>query len=252
MKQVFLPVIFFCLLSGCGKHNDKPGDPGNRPDPIPPPDVRIRSINNDTYSYDSLGRLSQALYSNSIVVRTDYAYTNTAVIATDFDGNGNVHPGGAVATIGPNGLATEQKYKFDPGMPALVLSFTYNAKRQLVEELESNEGTAPDLRTVYYYSQYDLDSLKVYYVPDNTLIASDRFEYYTDKYNTLGRESNGISFLGVWSAHLVKKDVQVNGGATPVTTVTEYTYEFDAQNRAVKSHKIVNGTTYPEVNYTYY
>jgi hypothetical protein len=249
MKQVFLPVVFVCLLSGCGKHNDRPGDPGTQPGPIPPINVRIKSINNNTYSYDSLGRLTQAFYSNSIVARTDYTYTKTAVTGTDFDREGKVHPGNVVYTMGPDGLATQEKYIFDPGAPALLLGFTFNSDRQLVEQTAGNEGEAPDMRTVYYYSQFNLDSLKTYSLPDNKLVSYERFEYYKDKFNTLGFESNGVSFLGAGSAHLVKKEVRVNYAAT---TVIEYTYEFDAQNRAVKSHHIVDGAPFSDQTIAYY
>jgi len=249
MKQVFLPVVFVCLLSGCGKHNDKPGDPGTQPSPIPPINVRLKSINFNTYTYDSLGRLSQAFYSNSIVARTDYTYTKTTVTGTDFDRAGKIHPGGAVYTIGPDGLATREKYIFDPGVPALLLSFTFNAKRQLVEQVAGAEGEAPGTRVLYYYHQFNLDSLKLYSLPDNKLISYERFEYYTDKYNTIGYESYGVSFLGAGSANLLKKDIRVD---YPTTTVTEYTYQFDDRNRAIASHKVVDGASVSDLAYTYF
>jgi hypothetical protein len=249
MKQVFLPVVFFCLLSGCGKHNDKPDNPGAQPGSIPPINVRIKSINNNTYSYDSLGRLSQAFYSNSVVARTDYTYTKTVVTGTDFDRQGKVHPGSVVYTIGPDGLATQEKYIFDPGAPALVLGFTFNADRQLVEQIAGDEGQAPTMRTVYYYRQFNLDSLKTYSLPDNKLVSYERFEYYTDKYNTIGFESNGVSFLGAGSANLLKKDIRVD---YPTTTVTEYTYQFDDRNRTIQSHKVVDGASVSDLAYTYF
>ena len=249
MKQVLLYCMAFCLLIGCSKHHDKPAAPGNDPDPAPAKPLRIKSINGNTFNYDSLGRLIRSFYSNSITARTEYTYTRDSMIGRDYDRQGNLHGGSQVFYFGSDGLATREKYIIDNSITPLILTFTYNSQHQLIGQIVGEEGKAPTTRSTYYYSKGNMDSSKTYSIPDNTLLSYERFEYYTDKPNLLSNEHNGISFVGVGNANLAKKEVRVNSGAT---TTTEYTYEFDSGQRPAKSHTNVDGASWTDLTYTWF
>jgi len=247
MKQLLLYGAALCLLISCGKHNDKPAGP-NDPDPSPAR-LRIKSINGNTYGYDSLGRLVRSSYSNSLTVRTEYTYTKDSVIGSDYNLQGDRVGSGTVYYLGGDGLATSGKYIFNPSIAPILLSFKYNGDRQLIEQAVGEDGKDPANHTLYYYSKGNLDSAKTISIPDNRLLQLERYEYYTDQPNLLNNESNGIAFVGAGSANLVKKEVQVNTGAT---TTIEYTYEFDTQKRPVKRHITVDGAPWADLTYTWF
>ena len=249
MKQVLLFAFIFCVLFSCGKHNDKPGNPGNTPDPAPTGNLRIKSSSGFTYAYDSLGRLTKSFYSNSFPARTEYRYTETTVTGTDFGTNGTSFGERIIYTIGANGLATSEKYIVSGGSAPIITAYTYNTDRQLVEEIANEEGKAPVSRTINYFNKGNRDSIKSFSISNGKLLSYIRFEYYTDKPNLLGYENNGISYLGASSVNLLKKYVSIGLGDT---TVTEFTYEFDAQKRPAKSHMLQNGAPFSDVIYTYF
>jgi YD repeat-containing protein len=239
------------LLAGCGKHNDHPGNPGNgggQPDPS----VRIKSTNNTTYTYDGQGRLARATYTNSLTARTDYTYFRDSVVATDFNLQGNPHGGGVTFYLSDDGLMRNARYTIDSTIPPLILKLTYNADRQFVEQTVTEEGKDPDLRTIRYYSKGNIDSAKTFTIPGNVVAEVERFDYYTDRHNYLSNEHNGISFTGVSSVNLVKKEVQEYPGSNVGTRVLVYTYEFDEKGRPVMRHTTLDGVPQPDLSYTWY
>jgi hypothetical protein len=248
MKQLLLYCAALCLLTSCSKHNDKPADP-NDPDPKPSIHLRIKSINGNTYAYDSLGRLVKSFYSNSLTARTEYTYTKDSLVGSDFDLQGNRVGSAAVYYLGSDGLATSEKYIIDPSIAPIILSFTYNADRRIVDQTVGEKGKTPTNHTLYFYSKGNLDSSKAISIPDNKVLQVERFEYYTDQPNLLNNESNGVAFIGVGSTNLVKKEVRVNDGAT---TTIEYTYEFDTQKRPVKRHITIDGAPWTDLTYTWF
>jgi len=248
MRQICVLSAILFLLFSCGKHNDKPGNPGNIPDPTPTAKLRIKSSSGFTYAYDSLGRLTKSFYSNSFPARTEYTYTETTVTGTDFGTNGTSYGERIIYTIGSDGLATSEKYILPAGEPPIITAYTYNTDRQLVEEIANEEGKAPVSRTIHYYNKGNRDSLKSFSLSNGKLLSYIRFEYYTDKPNLLGYENNGISYMGASSVNLLKKYVRIELGDT---TTTEMTYEFDAQKRPATSHVIQNGAPLSDVTYTY-
>ena len=251
MKQVCIVALAFCLLLSCRKDHGKPGEGHNPP---PAAKIRIKTITSNgitnTYVYDSLDRLLRSNYGNGQIALTDYTYTDTTVADTNSWRDGSRE---AVQMelfrVGANGLATSEKYVVGPTVPSIIYTFTYNSAKQLVEQTVGEEGTPPVSRTVYFYSNGNMDSCKIYNLLTNQQDGGSYFEYYTDQQNTLGNENNGISWLGVGNANLVKKEIEVEDGAT---IVNEYTYEFDGQKRAVKSHQTKDGTPFVDKTYTYY
>lgn len=235
------------LLLSCSKHHDKPG---NDPDPEPGK-IRMKSLNGNTFTYDGQGRLTRASYSNSIVAYTTYVYTEDSVVGIDFDRQGNPHAGGGVIFyLGANGLATREKFIIDNSVPAIILDFTYNADRQLIEEVVGRDGEAPESRVVMYYSKGNMDSSRSFSLETGELVRTIRYEYYTDKPNLLSSEHGGISYVGVGNVNLEKRDVQIIPGIPDI--LTEYGYEFDDRRRPSIRHTRVDGMLFNDQTYTWY
>lgn len=252
MQRVYLLVLLVCLLAGCRKHNDHPDGPGDGQGQQPDPSVRIKSTNNNTYAYDSQGRLIRAVYGNSIVARTDYMYNRDSVSGRDVDLQGNFHGGSVTYYLRNDGLADSIRYIIDSTAPLLIIKLTYNADRQLVEQTVHEEGEAPDLRTAYYYSKGNQDSAVIYTIPGNQLAEVVRFDYYTDRSNYLSSEHNGISFVGVSSVNLPRKEIQEYPGSAYGARVITYTYEFDEKGRPVQRHTALDGVPQPDLSYMWY
>jgi len=250
MRRIYVCGLLIFLLAACGKHNDHPTNPGNGGGQQPDPSVRIKSTNNNTYTYDGQGRLTRVTYGNSITVRTDYTYTEDSVVGTDFNLQGNPHGGGVTYYLGNDGLTRNVRYIIDSTIPPLILQLTYNADRQLERQTVNEEGKAPDLLSIRYYSKGNLDSVKAIDILDNEVEEVVRFDYYTDKHNYLSNEHNGISFTGVSSVNLVKKEAQEFPGSS--TRVIIYTYEFDEKGRPVARHMTLDGVPQPDLSYTWY
>jgi len=248
---MYIYSLLIFLLAACRKHHDRPADPGNgggQPDPS----VRIKSLNNTTYAYDNQGRLIRATYSNSITARTDYTYTRDSVVGTDYNLQGVPHGGGVTYYLSNDGLARNVRYIIDSTIPPLILNLTYNADRQLEQQTVHEEGEAPDLLTIRYYSKGNLDSVKSFDVLDNKVAEIQRSDYYTDRHNYLSSEHNGVSMIGVSSVNLVKKETQEFPGSGVSTRVLIYTYEFDERGRPVTRHMLLDGVPQPDLSYTWY
>lgn len=248
MQRIYAIGLLICLLAACRKQHDEPTRPGNGRGDKPDSSMRIKSINNNKYAYDNRGRVVRVTYSNSLTARTDYTYTKDSVSGMDFDMMGQPHGGSVAYYLGNDGLAVRVRYVIDVSVPPLIFNFTYSAG-QLTEQTIAEGGKAPNLRTVRYYSNGNLDSIRSFTIPGNVLVEVDRYEYYTDRPNWLGNEYNGISFLGKSSANLMKKEVWESTGTT---MVTEYTYEFDDKGLPVKRHTIVDGSPGGDLTYTWY
>lgn len=250
MQRVCLLVLLVCLLAGCRKRNDHPVDPGDGQGQQPDPAVRIKSTNNNTFIYDTQGRLMRTTYGNSIVARTDYTYTRDSVSGRDVDLQGNFHGGSVTYYLRNDGLADSIRYIIDSSVPPLIIKLTYNVDRQPEGQLIAWEGGTADQRTVSYYTKGNLDSIRTFSLPGNELAEVVRFDYYTDRHNYLSNEHNGVSFTGMNSVSLLKKEVQEIRGTD--TRVIAYAYEFDEKGRPVKRHMTLDGVPQPDLSYTWY
>ncbi len=75
-------------------------------------------------------------------------------------------------------------------------------------------------------------------------VDTTQFEYYTDKLTTIELNNMGFPTIGKPNKNLIKKKVYGN-------VATDYTYEFDSQNRVIKETVIYNGTLSYYVDFTY-
>lgn len=239
---------FLCLLAACSKHHDKPGDDGG-------PDrgtvIRLKTAGANTYTYDSLARLARIDFSNSVTGHSDYAYTKDSIVEKDFDQQGQRQGPILIYYLNSDTLTSHIRYIIAPGseVPPLFFQLAYDADKHLVDEIAGDEGSAPDSHVINYYSNGDEDSSRLFSVETGQLVELTTYEYYTDKPNWLDPVYNGISYVGKGNAHLLKKMVEMQPGDT---TVVEYTYEFDADNKPVKRQAYLNGELWgAPIDYTW-
>ncbi|HVU57103.1 MAG TPA: hypothetical protein VHD83_18705 [Puia sp.] len=245
MQKLTICCLFLSLLAACSKHHDKPGDPGGGPHGTV---IRLKTAGANTYTYDSLGRLFRINFSNSVTGRSEYAYTKDSVVENDFDQQGNRQGPILIYYLNNDTLTSHIRYILAPTAPALFFRLTYDADKRLTEEIAGNEGSAPDSRVVNYYSHGNEDSSLLFSAQTGQLVETTRYEYYTDKSNWLDPVYNGISYLGTGSMNLLKKITELQTGDT---TVIEYTYEFDADNKPIKRHATLNGDPWGDIDYTW-
>jgi hypothetical protein len=242
MKKLIIYGIVLCLLCACGKHYNKPG---SGPTPDPGGLTRIQSFNNSNYTYDSLGRLVLATFSNNVTARTAYTYTKDSVLLRSFDG---VDSTTFIYYLNKDSLAVRERYLVNVAASNLLFTFSYNADRQLTEQLVGEENSTPATHQVNYYSGGNMDSSIFFSFVDNRIVQFSRYEYYTDKRNWLSDAYNGISYTGAGNANLMKKETTIEGLDT---TVMVYSYVFDANDRPVRKHIVRNGTDSIDLNYTW-
>ncbi|HEY8970364.1 MAG TPA: hypothetical protein VIM64_14770, partial [Puia sp.] len=236
MKRLTIYCAFSCLLAACNKHHDKPGDGGQGPNHGTV--IRLKTAGANAYNYDGLGRLIRTDYSNSIDGRSDYTYTKDSVVEKDFDQQGRRQGPILIYYLDSDTLTSHIRYIFDASVPALFFNLTYDTEKRLIEEIVGDEGSPPDTRVINSYRNGNEDSSRQFSVETGQLIELTTYEYYTDKPNWLDLAHNGISYVGKDNANLLKKIVEMQPGDT---TVIEYTYEFDSDNKPVKRQAFLNG-----------
>jgi len=250
MKRLTTCCTVICLLAACSKHHDKPGDggQGGKDSTV----IRLKTAGANTYTYDSLARLARITYGNSVTGRTDYTYTKDSVLEKSFDQQGNPQGPYTIYYLNSDAISTHGRYIINPNatdIPALFFNLTYDADRRLVEEFIGDEGSAPESHVVNYYNNGNEDSSKLFSAQTGLLAELTRYEYFTDKSNWLDPVYNGVSYIGKGNASLLKKIVEMQTGDT---TVIEYTYEFDADNKPIKRQAFLNGAPWgAAIDYTW-
>jgi len=245
MKRLTIGCTFLCLLAACGKHHDKPGDGGPNHGTV----IRLKTAGANTYTYDNLGRLFRIAYSNSVTARTDYTITKDSVVEKSFDQQGNPQGPFTIYYLNHDTLSTRGRYIINVAVPALAFNLTYDADRRLVDEIVGDEGGPPESHVVNYYNNGNEDSSKLFSATTGELAELTTYEYYTDKPNWLDQAYNGISYFGKGSVNLLKKIVEMQPADT---TVIEYTYEFDPDNKPIKRHALLNGAPWgADIDYTW-
>jgi len=249
MKRLTIYCAFICLLAACNKHHDKPGDGGQGPNHGTV--IRLKTAGANTYNYDGLGRLIRITFGNSVTGRADYIYTKDSIVEKDFDQQGNRQYPMLTYYLNADTLASHIRYILSAAtdVPALFFNLTYDTEKRLTEEIVGDEGSPPDARVVNSYRNGNEDSSRQFSVETGQLIELTTYEYYTDKPNWLDPVYNGISYVGKGDANLLKKVVEMQPGDT---TVIEYTYEFDADNKPVKRQAFLNGAPWgAAIDYTW-
>jgi len=211
--------------------------------------IRLKTAGANTYIYDSLGRLVRTTFSNSVTGRADYTYTKDSIVENDFDQQGQRQGPILINFLNSDTLTSHIRYILDASVPALFFNLTYDSEKRLVDEIAGDEGSPPDSHVVNYFSNGNEDSSRLLSVETGQLVELTTYQYYTDKPNWLDPVYNGMSYFGKGSVNLLKKMVEMQPGDT---TVIEYTYEFDADNKPLKRQAFLNGAPWgAAIDYTW-
>lgn len=213
MKNINLLFVLMLLISavGCKKEDD---DKDNMPGGLPKVKTYTLAPTNGTpvtytYTYNADGKLASEL--TDVNSGVNYAYSGNKITTTDLNGDTLL-----VYTTNTEG------YVVIGVDPANTYVYEYNDDWNMINN-NGNVATWGD---------------------GNRLTANNGvnvYTYYTDKTNTVGNENKGQKYFGVDSKNLVKSLAFSN------FSTTNYTYEFDAQNRVTKRLSVNSTETY-----TYY
>lgn len=243
MKYLFLPLICFSFLfCACSKKDD----PAPEKETVPPiPKIRTLTKyykgaiqSEETFEYDSLGRLSKQTITGSAMYTYDYFpgliilktyWPDTGLAETDsllLNDKGYVvtaEKGRETIEYTPDGFMARQTFNYGEG----AFSLTY--KTEDGNTTRRTERNGPQLANVTFRYIYSFSSNSV---------------------NTIGNENMGISFYGKQDKNLVNRWQAIV--EYPYKTYDSYfTYEFDDQNRVTKQ-SFLNGGEAPYTSFTYY
>jgi len=123
-----------------------------------------------------------------------------------------------------------------------LLTYQYDNFGHCIKSSVLSLSPNASVKYVYNYSFSNGNLSSVDY--SNSLL---KYEYYTDKDNTLSNESFGSKFMGKDSKNLVKKETISQGS---YTGIDNYEYEFDKDNYPIKKTTIYGNTKFSET-YTY-
>lgn len=239
MKPIYIiATMLVAILAIACKKGEAPAV-NNTPPPAAPK-MRVKSDYQYTYQYDDKGRVSQMSASNIIL---KFYYSDSAVLEAEHFLDGRL-AGMKIHKLNGNGMAYSTQDNVN--LSNSYSTYEYSPSNRLISRVDTFLLGGVALKFTYYRSNDRIDSIKeVYGTVKNTYI----FEYYTDKMNTITNEHRGKFFLGVSDRYPIKRETIRNLNST---SIYNYTYEWDAQNRITKVH--VDRGSLPPVDrvYTYY
>jgi len=135
-----------------------------------------------------------------------------------------------------------QIYSISPGY---YTAYQYDNSGYRIKEISNSYSPNPVSSSInnYSYTNGNLSSIE-----GGGFLR--KYEYYTDKENTLSNESYGNKFTGRDSKNLLKKETDLTLGMAMYTYTISYEYEFDKDNYPVKKTSIV-GSSRSSETYTY-
>ena len=244
--KLFLFLALFMVVTSC-RHQSENVNPAAS--------WRVRSIKTqfDKTTYDYVnGQLSQINVENLLRdtlghipknVCTNFAIENGELLRRSCSTNQNY---GFSAQIGANGKISDHYEAYD------FQSNSYDNDGFSIEIKHFSRGTTN--RRLYQTYKYDIvnnNPVKEWAIDNNgkAYLINELF-YFEDKLNTIGNENFGLTWLGRSSHNLLKKTTHYSNSDT---TVINYLYDFDAQNRVIrKQYQVGNGNIWLEGEYTYW
>lgn len=234
--------LFFVLLSllvafsACNKE-DETGRSANR---IPLIKTIVTTGNySDSvhFEYDSTGRIIKASHSSEQY--TLYTYAPNIVTIHTYRGS-SLPDYTSSYRLNDKGIATSTQ------IDGYLYTFKYDSIGYLVSKMYNND-------TINSMRIKDGNTLmkKEYYLRDKSSFTWN-YEFNTNN-NTIGDENKGISWNGKQDKNLLTKETRVYKVYNSVQVkTTEYTYEYDTQNRVTKRTTFEYGDLYLTEYYTYY
>ncbi len=212
--------------------------------------TKTTASSTETYTYDSLNRLTKISYSNDASFYT---------LEYDADTLINYHHA-------PNGsIYIASKYQLNhsklialllPPHPDIIIdeteSYAYDSQLFLKYFAWSvTDGTVLD---TFYNNNTDVTYKKSYSSGlASSLYYTTQYEYYPTE-NTIGNNNFGKQYLGKSPVHLIKKET-ITYSPDPVTSassVTNYTYEFDNYGRVIMQSAQKDTLPSVRTTFTYY
>lgn len=235
--------LFFVLLSllvafsACNKE-DEPGQSANR---IPLIKTIVTTGNySDSvhFEYDSTGRIIKASHSSEQY--TLYTYAPNKLTIHTYRGP-SLPDYTSSYRLNDKGIATSTQ------IDGYLYTFKYDSTGYLVSKMYNND-------TINFMRIKDGNTLmkKEFYLRDKYMTMTWNYQFNTNA-NTIGDENRGMSWNGKQDKNLPIKETEVFTLRNYAKeSITEYTYEYDTQNRVTKRTTFEYGDLYLTEYYTYY
>ncbi len=252
-----LTIISVLILFSCKKKSDP------TPAPIDPSTSRVKSMTftdsignlvaTMAFQYNNLGQLiemHQLQYAGGTSMHFYYQYLPGTIIEIIYDTNNVLNARTAYSINSQKLITNGDQISYTASgdsMLMYVYSFKYNQDGYLIESKDFYQGDT----SRYHLQTWEISSgNSISYsvlFSESGLTYTEINEYYNSTVNTIGNENLGRSFLGKSSVNLIKSSTIPNN---PFGSKS-YTYEFDSQNRVVKS-SITQSNVIFNIAYAYY
>ncbi len=230
MKKLILSAAVLAMVFvGCKKEETKPSDSSTS---------SSTSASTPRISKETIYRYYNDSFNDSIISDTSitlYTYDSKGRLVSQI----NDYSTSTYSYISANLISVTTNDKYDGSVQNNNNSYNY---------VLDSKGIATK-----YYTDLSKDTILLYYSPEGFSLGTNlnydievkdgnvvnrlkiAFEYYLDKNNTIGSANKGVSFFGKDSKNLVKSERWVAVGSNPMSSSSEYLYEFDSKNRVIKS-----------------
>lgn len=194
------------------------------------------SVDSTYYLYDSQGRY--AGYYNNHKQRVDITYSGSSVVYKAY--NENTLKYTDTYTLNAQGMASQL---VRTGVVSGTEKYFYNNANQLTHSISIFNGNTD---TIFYSYEGDNFTQSITRYEESSVVTRDtvRFEYYTDKISTVNPANYGATFMGPRSKNLIRKK-------TMRQIISDYTYEFDSQDRVIKETSANGDNVVNIINYKY-
>lgn len=246
MKTKIILFAFLSLLVGFSACNDS-----NEPE-IDQPATGILLIKTMTssgnykdsvhYEYDDSGKLIKISHSQSYY--TKYTHKPGKVIMELYMGNTSPEQTNTYL-INEEGLATSSYIGYV--IPNIINTFEYDSNGYKILKKANND-------TIVTAKILDGNTIvKTEFDRQDKLINLTMEYQFLTNINTIGDENRGITWEGKQNKNLPSQVTQViKTHNIRSEEITEYTYEYDTQNRVTKRTGTRNGALNQTESYTYY
>ena len=244
-----LPVLIAFALFSCKKSTTVP--------PVTPGVAKIKTVNynNGTsiynYEYDAAGKITK-IVEPVTGQKTEYTYQgNSKVIVKTYDAAGALT---SQVTYELNSQRLAEAIT-NPVSTAIVTN-EFSSNRQLVKRLQTNANSSINETRYSYAVDGRLDSV-IYQFTNSVGVVTTRYkltyQYSITKPYSIANENQGFFFLGTQTINPYDKEIYKNLLNLTPEVETNYSYEYDAQNRITKQTYIPPPPSAQNVTtYTYY
>jgi len=189
----------------------------------------------DTFVYNMDNKLSyySYTYNNSFSnfdyhEQYNYVGNNLIICKKYMYNNLNLNISIDSMTLNGNGFCILDRQNSGEGNGFSLTNYKYNSDGYRIEFDHSDSffnpfvGTINTIKYIISGKNTIIDTIK----RNDNSIDIERYEYYTDKTNTIGNENNGKTFMGKQDINLIK--IYISNSDSVI-----YNYEFDKKGRVI-------------------